>query len=642
MWTASALFLGALMAAAPDSVVEFPTTVVKGVRKPSSMEEALEAEASLSLVRRGTWAAEPMRRGAGVGRLLVTLDGARIQGACTDHMDPATSYVEPSSLQALVVESGGESGNAGGGVAGRVDIPQRRPPSHAGAWTATALAEAASNRREADLSVNLAGASERFGQNLSVAFRGAGDVRGPGGVVVPLSGGKALQASSRTEWRGEGGRNLSLRLLFDESRDVGYPGLPMDAGMARAMQAVLGFEDPGDSSGLQGQVYANRVDHSMDDTHRQNLAMHMDMPGEASTQGGWVAYQARRGRWGMDLKTEAWRTFQRAEMTMYPPGGAEMFMLTWPDASTLGTRADAGFRRSMTENVELRTGASLEGRALSLESALGRTQVRIVDPNAGSLRCFVLPGWSLGAAVALSESWTLDLGAARQSRAPDAAELWGFYLYRARDGRDQIGNASLAPEAWNKAEMGVGWKGRRATVHVKNWLALVEDAIETAPDATPTMTPGAAGTVRWDNRGLWLRRGIEIDASLRWSEFVANGDLAWMAVDGPDGRDGSQVPAPGGHLRLAWTVRPGRLEMAGLAEWAVPQRKVDQREGEKGSDGYFVPELEMLGQFPSQKTKAGWKLAFENPLDLEWRSHLDWGSAPRPGRGVKLSLWANL
>jgi iron complex outermembrane receptor protein len=380
----------------------------------------------------------------------------------------------------------------------------------------------------------------------------------------------------------------------------------------------------------------------MDDTHRQNLAMHMDMPGEATTQGGWVSRQTGGGRWALDLRVEAWRTFQRAEMTMYPPGGAEMFMLTWPDASTLGSRADAGLRWDMTENVVLRAGSSLEGKALSLETALGRTQVRIVDPEAGSLRRFLLPGWNLGAALALSATWSLDAGLARESRAPDAAELWGFYLYRARDGRDQIGNASLAPETWNKAEAILAWKGRKASVQVKNWLALVEEAIETAPDGTPTMTPGAAGTVRWGNRGMWLRRGIELEASARWSVISAKGDFAWMAVDGPLGRNGSQVPAPGGHFRFAWIAVPGRLEVAGLAEWAVAQRKVDRVESEKGSEGYFVPELEVAGQIPSPSAKAGWKLAFENPLDLDWRSHLDWGVAPRPGRGFKLSLWASL
>ncbi|MFC5048888.1 TonB-dependent receptor plug domain-containing protein [Aquimarina hainanensis] len=41
-------------------------------------------------------------------RLSITIDGMQIYGACTDKMDPVTSYVDVSNLEKVTVYSGQE------------------------------------------------------------------------------------------------------------------------------------------------------------------------------------------------------------------------------------------------------------------------------------------------------------------------------------------------------------------------------------------------------------------------------------------------------------------------------------------------------------------------------------------------------
>ena len=44
------------------------------------------------MVKRGSYAWEPLINGMATERTVITIDGMRIFGACTDKMDPITSY----------------------------------------------------------------------------------------------------------------------------------------------------------------------------------------------------------------------------------------------------------------------------------------------------------------------------------------------------------------------------------------------------------------------------------------------------------------------------------------------------------------------------------------------------------------------
>ena len=55
-------------------------------------------------------------------RTVVTIDGMRIFGACTDKMDPVTSYVEVSNLSEATISSGQQGSCHGNTIGGSIDL----------------------------------------------------------------------------------------------------------------------------------------------------------------------------------------------------------------------------------------------------------------------------------------------------------------------------------------------------------------------------------------------------------------------------------------------------------------------------------------------------------------------------------------
>ena len=78
-----------------------------------SIDEYLETSARINMIKRGAYAWEPMLNGMATQRTVITIDGMRIFGACTDKMDPITSYVEISNLSEAAISSGQQGAENG-------------------------------------------------------------------------------------------------------------------------------------------------------------------------------------------------------------------------------------------------------------------------------------------------------------------------------------------------------------------------------------------------------------------------------------------------------------------------------------------------------------------------------------------------
>ena len=74
--------------------------------KVASIDEHLAELSHVNLVRRGSYAWEPVVNNMQIERVSTTIDGMKIFYACTDKMDPVTSYVESSNLQSILLNSG--------------------------------------------------------------------------------------------------------------------------------------------------------------------------------------------------------------------------------------------------------------------------------------------------------------------------------------------------------------------------------------------------------------------------------------------------------------------------------------------------------------------------------------------------------
>ncbi|HEY4628637.1 MAG TPA: TonB-dependent receptor, partial [Flavobacterium sp.] len=108
-------------------VIGKKTQLYQKQSKPlATIDEYLQQSTKVDMIRRGSYAWEPMINSMTTERTLVTIDGMRVFGACTDKMDPITSYVEVSNLSEATIKSGQQGSCHGATIGGSIDLQRNR------------------------------------------------------------------------------------------------------------------------------------------------------------------------------------------------------------------------------------------------------------------------------------------------------------------------------------------------------------------------------------------------------------------------------------------------------------------------------------------------------------------------------------
>src|SRR5690554_4643251 len=93
-----------------------------------SVDEFLASSEQISFIKRGGYAWEPLLNNMSTERSTITIDGMHVFGACTDKMDPVTSYVESNNLSTIDITSGQAGSMHGATVAGNIDLKRKSTP----------------------------------------------------------------------------------------------------------------------------------------------------------------------------------------------------------------------------------------------------------------------------------------------------------------------------------------------------------------------------------------------------------------------------------------------------------------------------------------------------------------------------------
>ena len=104
----------------------------------ATIETYLEEANSVDFIKRGAYAWEPMIQGMASERSVVTIDGMRIYGACTDKMDPITSYVEISNLSKAEIKKGQAGAENGATIGGAIDLERQKSEYENSGWSGNA------------------------------------------------------------------------------------------------------------------------------------------------------------------------------------------------------------------------------------------------------------------------------------------------------------------------------------------------------------------------------------------------------------------------------------------------------------------------------------------------------------------------
>lgn len=609
----------------------------------ATLEDILSRLPEMHMVRRGAYGMEPTIRSFSSGQINVLIDGMRIHGACTDKMDPATIYIEPSNLESVQVTTGGKGFIHGSSIGGTVNMKMQEPViTQKGKVHGQIQSGYQSVNQAFYESMKLNYSGNRWAALATATYRKAGEYRDGHKNTVAHSAFEKINYSISV--KNNIRPNLSLRTDFigDDAFFIGYPALPMDVGYASARIASISLNKKYEKAALVKEWnvkgYYNYIRHFMDDTQRPHIPMHMDMPGNSRTMGFVGMVQIRPGnKHHIQWLTDISKTQLFASMTMYPENEAPMYMLTWPDNSRIQLGWGGVWNYAVHEKFKLQANTRIDYIQTRLTTQEAKDHVSIFS-NATNGTAYTTGNLSLQGTYQFHPHWRWSTTMGYAERAPTASEQYGFYLFNSNDGFDYIGNPSLKKERALNAEtqLQLNKKNHRFTFtahtsHIQNYIVGIRDT------SFSTMTPGARGVKTYTQTQDALLMGIEGSSAHQvFRHFNLLQTIKFIYA-----RTADKQPLPG-IAPLKWITSAGytksQLMLRAELEASAAQKRIHVETGEDATDGFVLLHLRAGYDFNLGKMKLQLQAGVENLLNTLYHEHNDWGNIPRSGRNLYTHL----
>ena len=643
----------------------------------ASIDEHIGELSHVNLVRRGSYAWEPVVNNMATERVSTTIDGMKIFYACTDKMDPVTSYVESGNLQSISLNSG-LSGNpqSTGNIGGSLDLKLKKAgflelgigneelgidtlsanshsiphsslatPSPSGVLIPNFSTGYEANGHLQVYGADAAYSSHSFYANGGVFYRHADNYKQGGGEEVNFSQFQKLNAFANLGARLAEDHILEGTFIYDRASDVGYPALNMDVSKAEAFITSLSYKRLFHHPVLntwETKVYYNHIVHIMDDTTRPDVEIHMDMPGKSWTSGIYSLLSASKGSHDVQLNYDLYYNRLFADMTMYPGGAAPMYMVTCPDVGTLNTGVAISDVVSLPHQQKVKLSAKLAQQWQKLNDEEGYHSLSVFFPGMKDAYYQTIGRVAANYEARVKE-YTLNLGAGWGSRAPTVTEAYGYYLNNTFDQYDYIGNPRLKNESAIEVNAAVKWQpSSLLSFNVDaNAFFFYNYIIGQFENRLSAMTVGAEGVKVYGN----------IDhATIFNTSFTAQYHvLPWLSWTGKVnyaiGRDADSDPLPlisplayATSLDFAWNRFQVRAEVKGNAR----QVNYAPKYGETETAEYAIVNLNTQYTFSLNNAHLTLRAGVENLLDRRYSTYSDWCNIPQKGRNVYVNVSVGL
>jgi iron complex outermembrane recepter protein len=611
----------------------------------TTTESILERYPSLSLIRRGPYGNEPVIRGLSGGQINVTIDGMRLFGACTDKMDPATTYVESQSIKSVNARTGANASFTGANVGGSLDMKLQEARvtetphfTRAGSAYQTAF-QGWNYYASSNVSNNRAAALVSFNYRKGGNYEAANNEEIPHSQFEKLN----LSVSSKLRMRTD---TLALTMLLDNGWNIGFPALTMDVAYAKAGIFALTFSRPrchGLLANTQTKIYFNTVHHAMTDELRPAGAMKMDMPGRSSTTGFFLEVQFKRFQdHRLALRLDGYSNHVKAEMMMYEGQQPRMFLQTLPESYRMvaGMFLEDNWKLSRTS--QLKSTVRIDQSVTNLSEGSGRDQLKIFYPsiNTSLARSVISAGSSFEKLIL--DAWIVCLGGTYSERLPSPGELFGYYLYNRLDGFDYIGNPNLHNERSVKLDGMVSYLRKNAKFDLSLFYNRFYDYIfsEVYHGAT-AMTTNASGVKRQTNIESATIFGGELSLLVSFERINIMNTTKYLYGKGEEDVPLPLIPP----FENRTTVSVPASGVILSADWigVTSQHRVNGGMGEDSTPGYNIFNTRAEYQW-ALKSKHKIKISggVENILDKKYHGHLDWSNISRSGRNYIVNVDVSL
>lgn len=611
-------------------------------RKPlSTLDEFLESSRSINMVKRGAYAWEPTMNDMASERLAVTIDGMQIFGACTDKMDPITSYVDVSNLSEAQIGSGQQGAVFGNTIGGGINLKLDKSNFKPTGWNGSVESAFESNNKMRVFGGELNYSDEKFYVNTDVIYRKADNYKAGGDEEVNYSQFEKYNFSVNSGYKLADDKSISATLIYDEAKDVGYPALTMDVSLARAVIGSVSFNQDtlfGNLSNWESKVYYNSIKHVMDDTTRPDVVIHMDMPGWSETAGFYTQANFNKEQNNFFFKLDGFYNKSYAEMTMYPTNSNEplMFMLTWPDVLT----KDVGFYAEDLidfEKSSLKLSTRLAYHSNTVADDFGLNSLKIFYPEVDKTNTRFLKSFSAQYHHMLND-FHLDAGVSYGERAPSVSEGYGFYLFNSFDNHDYIGDPDLNTESSADANIKITYKRPVfEIVAAANYFHVFDYIIGKVDNSLSTMTIDAAGVKIYSN--LEYAQLFNTSLSGRYNisnAFKLTGSISYhRGVD----NEGENLPliSPLSYSS-ALDFYKNQYSASLSIEGAGAQNNYNPAYGETKTAGYATLSASFGKRFFINDNDLFLKAGIQNILDTNYSSYTDWNNIPRMGRNIYATI----
>jgi iron complex outermembrane receptor protein len=634
--------------------------------KPAaSVDEYLQSSEKVQMLKRGNYAWEPAINNMTTERISVTIDGMKIFCACTDRMDPVTSYVETSNLSKVNIGSGfGGDPQATGNIGGSMNLVLNKAGFGNNEWELRANTGYETNGRAKVYSADGSYSGKRFYANAGFSHRESGNYRAGGGEEISYSQYAKNNAFTNVGFLPEKGHIIEGTVIYDFAADVGYPALLMDVASAEGFIASLSYRREQLSDIFhkwETKAYYNHISHIMDDTKREEVIngaqMHMDMPGLSATGGLYSTLTGGGERHNFTANFDAYTNRSLAEMTMYPLDQANppMFMLTWGDVRTFNSGLALSDEISLDRRNTLRFSTKLSWQRSGLHNKAGFKMLQTYYPEFdpyGDRFLWKQPNrvlWDLSGRYFASnrllwnislrylyknEAWELAGGGGYGSRAPSVSEGYGYFLYNTFDGYDYLGNPALKNEKSFEGNASVSWRNSSLNVKLDGSAFYFSDyIIGRLREDLWRMTMGAAGVKVYEN----LPHATIVNANLTVKYYFAD-YFQWRnrlsyAIGRDNGRNPLPLIAP---LTMESTVsyRQNHFSAEINLQGAGRQTNFSPEYGEDLTPSYLTANLSVGYSFKIRRVITNLKAGVENIFDKHYSTWSDWNNIPRKGRNI--------